>query len=64
MWRDHPFSQRDKTTKTAVGWRLEVTGNGGWTKSEKGGVDNKGGGGGLHKKGRLGTLCQLCDPYG
>ena len=46
MWRDHPFSQRDKTTKTAVGWRLEVTGNGGWTKSEKGGVGNKGGGGG------------------
>ena len=31
MWHDHPFSQRNKTTKRAVGvrgWRLEVEGSG------------------------------------
>ena len=45
MWHDHPFSQRNKTTKRAVGvrgWRLEVGGwrqwgsrEEGWTKCEK-----------------------------
>ena len=24
MWHDHPFSQRSKTTETAVRWGLEV----------------------------------------
>ena len=24
MWHDHPFSQRNKTTETAVGWGLEA----------------------------------------
>ena len=24
MWHDHPFSQRKKTTETAVGWGLEA----------------------------------------
>ena len=26
MWRDDPFSQRSKTTKRTVGWRLEAMG--------------------------------------
>ena len=24
MWHDHPFSQRNKTTETEVGWGLEA----------------------------------------
>ena len=31
MWRDHPFSQRNKATK-----RTGVAGGGGWTKFDKG----------------------------
>ena len=41
MWRDHPFSQINKTTERAVGWGLEATG-------KEGGVGQnlkKGGGG-------------------
>ena len=41
-------------------WMLEARWGGGWTKFEKKGVGNKGGGGSLHKIGGLGTLCQLC----
>ena len=55
MWRDHPFSQRNRTTdRTLGGWGLEVTGKlggGAWTKFEKRGVGNIGGG--LHKIGWL-----------
>ena len=44
MWRDHPFSQRNKTTERAVGVGVggdkEEGGGGGWTKFEKGGVGN------------------------
>ena len=36
VWCDHPFSQRNKTAEWSVGWVLEVTGKGGWTKFEKG----------------------------
>ena len=62
MWRDLPFSQRNKATKRALG--LEVGGDAGegvtaegWTKFEKRGVRQDKGG--LHKIGGLGTLCQL-----
>ena len=61
MWRDHPFSQRNKTTKGAVRVELEAT--------EKGWLDNilKWGGvgniraGGLHKIEELITLRQLAN---
>ena len=44
MQCDRPFSQKNKTTKRAVGWRLEATGKGQrWTKFENGvGVGNIG----------------------
>ena len=35
MWHDHPLGQR--------GWGLVATGEGGWTKFEKGGIGNAGG---------------------
>ena len=65
MWRDHPFSQRNKTTEWADGvvtggdreggmWAGQ--GGGVLTKPEKGGVDNIGG---LHEIVGLGPLCQL-----
>ena len=43
MWRDHPFSQRDKTTERAVG--LEVGGDRerGVGQIWKGGIGNMGG---------------------
>ena len=28
MWHGHPFSQRNKTSKIAGGWRLEATDRG------------------------------------
>ena len=37
MWHDHPFSQRNKTTKRALGYGLEGNRKGGWTQFEKGG---------------------------
>ena len=44
MWRDHPFSQRNKTTERAVGvWVGDDKEEGGWTKFKKGGVGNIGG---------------------
>ena len=50
MWCDHPFSQRNKATKRAVG--VEA-GEGGCTKFEiKGGS--------LNYRGEWGILCQLC----
>ena len=33
MWHNHPFSENNKATKRAVGWRLEA--RRGWTKFEK-----------------------------
>ena len=42
MWYDHPFSQRNKLTKRAVGWRLEVTGKRDWKNFEKTGLGNIG----------------------
>ena len=44
MWRDHPFSQRNKTTKRPVGVELKVNREGGLDKFEKGWVDYIGGG--------------------
>ena len=41
MWHDHPFSQRNKTTKIALG--VEVGGDG------EGGVEQNWKKGGLHK---------------
>ena len=49
MWHDHPLGQR--------GWGLVATGEGGWTKFEKGGIGNAGG---LHKIRGSGAYCQLC----
>ena len=47
MWRDHPFSQRKKTIKRAVGFSLKATGKErGWKRFEKGG------GGGRQYRGR------------
>ena len=46
MWRDHPFSQRNKATERAVGVEVgdeEEGGGGGGTKFEKKGVGNIGG---------------------
>ena len=68
MWRDHPFSQRNRTIERAVGvgvGRDKEVGGGavGWTKLEKkewGGGEEIGGGGGLNKIGGLAPLCQLC----
>ena len=40
MWRDHPFSQRNRTTERTVGVGLggdRKVGGRGWTKFEKGG---------------------------
>ena len=49
MWRDHPFSQRNKTTKGAVRVELEATEKGWLDKILKwGGVGNIRAGG-LHK---------------
>ena len=50
MWRDHPFSQRNRKTERTVG--VEVGGDrkvwrGGWTKFEKG----EGGGGKQYRGG-------------
>ena len=54
MWCDHPFSQRSKTTKRAVGVGVRCD-------MEGGGFDeilkNRGGAGG---GGGVGPLCQLC----
>ena len=47
MWHDHPFTQRNKETKKAVG--VEV-GEWYWIKFEKGGRQYKGGGGGVFIK--------------
>ena len=63
MWRDHPYSQRKKTIKRAVGCSLKATGKGrGWKSFEKvgAGVGNIGGGGILIKSGGLEILCQPC----
>ena len=61
MWRDHPFSQRNKTTKGAVRVELEATwkrwldkilkwgGGGGGGGEEKGGGVGNIRAGGLHK---------------
>ena len=47
MWCDHPFSQRNRTTERTAG--MGVLGDRevgeGWTKFEKGGLGNTGGGG-------------------
>ena len=56
-------SQRNKTTERAVSVgvgvdREEGLGLGGWTKFEKGGLGNVGGG--LHKIRGLGPLCRHC----
>ena len=56
-------SQRNKTTERAVRVgvgvnREEGLGLGGWTKFEKGGLGNIGGG--LHKIRGLGPLCHYC----
>ena len=37
MWPDHPFSQRNKITKRAVGLKVSGEGKGGLNKIEKGG---------------------------
>ena len=42
LWRDHPFSQRNKKTKAAMGWSLEAMGEGGLDKIRKRGVGNIG----------------------
>ena len=60
MWRDHPFSQRNKTTERAVGVGVGVSMVAGVGQNLKkrdrgGGVGNIG----LHKIGGLGPLCQL-----
>ena len=46
MWRDHPFSQRNRTTEktVGVGFGGDRKVRGGWTKSEKGEWRNIGGG--------------------
>ena len=39
MWRDHPFSQRNRETERTVGVGIggdREVGGGGWTKFEKG----------------------------
>ena len=36
MWRDHPFSQRNKTTEEEVEVGVLGSRDGGWTKLEKG----------------------------
>ena len=39
MWRDHPFSQRNRTTERTVGMEVggdRDVGRGGWTTFEKG----------------------------
>ena len=44
MWHNHPFSQRNKTSKKAV--EVKVRGNGrerGWTEFKKDGIGNIGG---------------------
>ena len=54
-WCDHPFSQRNKTTKRAVGMKVGGVGLGldrNW-KRRIGNIR------GLHKITELGTLCQL-----
>ena len=47
MWRDHPFSQRNRTTERTVGLGFEsdkeVGGDGGIKQNFKKGVDNIGG---------------------
>ena len=53
MWRDHFFSQRNRTTKGTVG-----VGFGSWRVVGGGGVVWCGG---LYKIGVLATLCHLCE---
>ena len=43
MWRDHPFSQRNKATERAVGVEVGDENKIWWTKFEKKGVGNIGG---------------------
>ena len=43
MWHNHPFSQRNKTSKIAVEVKVGDNGKKGWTKFQKGEVWNIGG---------------------
>ena len=55
MWRDHPFSQRNKTTKGAV--EVKIWGVGQWKKIEN--EEARQYRGVLINKEGLQTLCQL-----
>ena len=61
MWHDHPFSQRKKTEKRAVG--ADIGAGGVWVgqKMKQGGVFNIGRGD-LNEIGGLRNLCHVCMP--
>ena len=42
MWHDHPFSQRNKTSKIPMEVKFEATGKRRWTKFQKVRVDTIG----------------------
>ena len=56
LWRDLPFSQRNKTTEKTIGVEVRGDREMGKGRFEKGVKQY----GGLHNKGRLEPLCQLC----
>ena len=59
MWRDHPFSQRNRTTErtVVVGAGVDKKVGVGGARDLKKGVDNIGG---SSKIGGVAPLCQLC----